>query len=128
MINGTVDLGSVQSNSGAALSLALSLPTSLVAGTAQNLTVTALAPGGNPAGTYAGSVHFTSSDANAQLPSDYTFTSADAGVHTFSLTLETAGSQTVAVVDLGNSGLNASQTLTVGAGADFTVAAVSGSG
>jgi len=128
VINGSVDLGSVQSNSGAALSLALSLPTSLVAGTAQSLTVTALAPGGNPAGTYAGIVHFASSDANAQLPSDYTFTSADAGVHTFSLTLETAGSQTVAVVDLANSGLNASQTVTVGPGADFTVAAVSGSG
>ncbi len=128
VINGSVDLGSVQSNSGAALSLALSLPTSLVAGTAQSLTVTALAPGGNPAGTYAGTVHFTSSDANAQLPSDYTFTSADAGVHTFSLTLETADPQTLAVVDLANSGLSASQTVTVGPGADFTVVAVSGSG
>jgi CSLREA domain-containing protein len=128
VINGNVDLGSVQSNSGAALSLALSLPTSLVAGTGQSLTVTALAPGGNPAGTYAGTVHFTSSDANAQLPSDYTFTSADAGAHTFSVTLETAGSQTLAVVDLANSGLTASQTVTVGAGADFTVAAISGSG
>ncbi len=128
VINGSVDLGAVQSNSGAAASLAMALPTSVVAGTAQSLTVTALAPGGNPAGTYAGIVHFSSSDANAQLPSDYTFTSADAGVHTFSVTLETAGSQTVTVTDLGNSGLNASQTVTVGAGADFTITAVSGAG
>ncbi len=128
VINGSVDLGAVQSNSGAASSLAMALPTSLVAGTAQSLTVTALAPGGNPAGTYAGIVHFSSSDVNAQLPSDYTFTAADAGVHTFSVTLETAGSQTVNVTDPGNSGLNATQTVTVGAGADFTTAAVSGSG
>jgi hypothetical protein len=128
VINGSVDLGAVQSNSGAASSLAMALPTSVAAGTAQSLTVTALAPGGNPAGTYAGVVHFTSSDASAQLPSDYTFTSADAGTHTFSVTIETAGSQTVSVADLGNSGLNATQTVTVGAGADFTIAAVSGSG
>jgi hypothetical protein len=104
------------------------LPTSLVAGTSQSFTVNALTPAGNPAATFVEIVHFTSSDPNAQLPADYIFTSADAGSHTFSATLETAGSQTVTVTDLARPALNASQTVTVGPGADFTIAAVSGSG
>ncbi len=42
---------------------------------------------------------FSSSDAQAGLPSSYTFTAADAGVHTFSATLKTAGSQSITVKD-----------------------------
>jgi hypothetical protein len=128
VINGSVDVGAVQSNSGAAAALALSLPTSLVAGTAQSVTVSALTPAGNPASTFVDTIHFTTSDSNAQLPADYTFTSADAGTHTFSVTLETAGSRSVTVTDVTPPSLSASQTVMVGAGADFTVSAVSGSG
>jgi probable HAF family extracellular repeat protein len=43
----------------------------------------------------AGTVHFTSSDAQAVLLADYTVTAADAGVHPFSLTLATLGDQTL---------------------------------
>src|SRR5439155_10343835 len=45
-------------------------------------------------------VHFTSDDAAAHLPADYTFTAADAGVHTFSgIILKTAGNQTIVATD-----------------------------
>ena len=43
---------------------------------------------GNLATGYIGTVHFTSSDGFASLPTNYTYTSADAGVHTFSACAE----------------------------------------
>jgi FG-GAP-like repeat/Abnormal spindle-like microcephaly-assoc'd, ASPM-SPD-2-Hydin len=128
VINNSVDLGAVQSNSGAASALAITLPTSLVAGASQSVTVSALTPAGNPAATYAGTVHFTSSDPAPQLPADYTFASADNGSHVFAVTLDTTGSQSVTVADIGSQSLQASQTVVVGPGGDFTVAAVTGSG
>ena len=60
--------------------------------------VTALDAGNNVTG-YRGKVHFTSTDPKAVLPADYTFTGADAGVHTFSVTLKTVGTQSVRVRD-----------------------------
>ena len=51
---------------------------------AGSFTVTAQDAYGNRATGYTGTVHFTSSDAQASLPVDYTFTAADAGMHTFS--------------------------------------------
>src|SRR5205807_8410801 len=51
---------------------------------------------------YRGIVHFTSSDAQATLPANYTFTSTDAGVHTFTAaaTLRTApGPQSITATD-----------------------------
>jgi hypothetical protein len=59
--------------------------------------------GGNPITTYTGTVHFTSTDSQAILPSDYMFTGADAGVHTFTATLATAGAQSVIATDTANS-------------------------
>jgi Tol biopolymer transport system component len=70
-------------------------PSPTTAGTAQNFTVMALDPYGNTATGYGGTVHFTSSDGQAVLPADYAFLSSDAGVHTFSATLKTAGSQSI---------------------------------
>jgi dGTPase len=64
-----------------------------------NVTVTAKDAYGNTATGYTGTVHFTSSDAKAVLPANYTFTSGDAGQHTFSITLKTAGSQSVTASD-----------------------------
>src|SRR5262249_54554884 len=46
-----------------------------------------------------GTVYFTSSDAQAALPANYTFTAADAGKHTFSATLKTVGTQSIAAAD-----------------------------
>ncbi len=49
--------------------------------------------------TYDGTVTFTSDDANAVLPADYSFTVGDGGDHTFAVTFKTAGSVTVTATD-----------------------------
>jgi hypothetical protein len=51
---------------------------------------------------YRGTVHFTSSDPQASLPPDYTFTAADQGTHRFvnQTTLRTAGLQGLTVNDV----------------------------
>jgi hypothetical protein len=63
------------------------------------LTVMAKDADGNFAIDYQGTVTFTSSDAKAILPANYTFTAQDGGIHTFSVTLKTAGRKTVTVRD-----------------------------
>ena len=66
---------------------------------------------GNVATGFRGTVHFTSTDVVAQtlgdLPADYTFTSGDGGIHTFSVTLVTVGNQTITVADTANTALRA---------------------
>jgi subtilisin family serine protease len=74
-------------------------PTSVTAGAASDITVTAYDPYGNVVTGYTGTIAFTSSDAKAILPASYTFGSADAGTHTFPVTLETAGTQSISAVD-----------------------------
>jgi hypothetical protein len=74
-------------------------PSSATTGTSFNVTVTADDLNGNPLTTYRGTVHFTSTDALASLPADYTFTAADAGVHTFSVTLLSSYNRTIVVTD-----------------------------
>jgi hypothetical protein len=68
-------------------------PSSTTAGAAHSFTVTALNPDGSINTSYTGTVHFSSSDPQAVLPANYKFTAADRGVHTFSVTLKTAGRQ-----------------------------------
>ena len=58
-------------------------PNPAAAGMPGNFTVTAYDPYGNIATGYSGTVQFTSSDSQAVLPGSYTFTTGDAGVHTF---------------------------------------------
>jgi len=74
-------------------------PSPGTAGVAGAFTVTARDNAGKTMTGYTGTVHFTSSDPQAVLPADYTFTSTDQGVHTFSATLKTAGTQSIAVTD-----------------------------
>ena len=74
-------------------------PSPITAGAAGNFTVTLKDPYGNTASSYTGTVHFTSSDGKAALPANYTFTSIDAGAHTFSATLKTAGTQSITAAD-----------------------------
>jgi hypothetical protein len=79
-------------------------PTSATPGTAFDVTIRAVDRYGNTAPSYTGTVHFASTDPfGAALPADYTFTEADAGVHTFAAgaTLFTAGSQTITVSGTG---------------------------
>ena len=82
-----------------ASSLTVSAPTAVPAGSSFGITVTAKDPSGNVATSYTGTVQFTSSDISAGLPADYTFTAADAGTHTFAVTLKTAGAQTITAAD-----------------------------
>jgi len=72
-----------------------------VAGTPFNITVTALDSSNSPVGSYAGTVHFTSSDNQAVLPANSTLTG---GTGTFPVTLNTAGSQTITATDNSISG------------------------
>jgi len=97
--------------------LGVSAPASATAGSAFNITVTALDANGNTAIGYLGSVHFTTTDAGAgvAVPGDYTFVAADHGVHTFAggVTLVTAASQTVTATDKNTSTITGSATVTV---------------
>jgi hypothetical protein len=77
-------------------------PSSTTAGVSHTFTVTALNADGSVNTNYTGTVHFTSSDPKAMLPADYTFTTgagADNGVHTFTIMLKTAGSQSITATD-----------------------------
>jgi hypothetical protein len=96
--------------SGVAVTFAVSAPSASTAGSGFGVTVTALDADNQPALNYTGTVHFTSPDAQAVLPANYTFTAADAASHTFSVTLKTAGRATVAVKDTSNSALFARST------------------
>jgi hypothetical protein len=75
------------------------MPSSVTQGKSYAFTVTALDPYGNVATGYTGTVHFSSSDSAAKLPANYTFTAADAGVHTFSVTFNTVGTESLTATD-----------------------------
>jgi hypothetical protein len=77
------------------------------------LTLTAQDSFGNVATGYRGTVHFSSSDPRAILPADYTFTAADAGLHTFSPTFKTAGTQSLTATDTANAAVACVQSVTV---------------
>jgi subtilisin-like proprotein convertase family protein len=103
--------GSVAVSPAAASQLVISgFPSSTTAGMAANLTVTAMDAFGNVAIGYTGTVHFMSSDSKAALPANYTFTTADAGRHTFSAVLKTAGTQSLNVFDTVNSSVAGTET------------------
>lgn len=71
-------------------------PTTTIAGNPITITVTAQDAFNNTTPAYSGTVHFTSSDAKAVLPSDSTLTN---GVGTFPVTLKTVGPQLVTATD-----------------------------
>jgi hypothetical protein len=87
------------------------------AGTAQLFVLLALDAAGNVLTGYTGTVHFGSSDAQAVLPADYTFTAADRGILNFNVTLKTAGTQSISVVDTAHPSVNSSVSLSVAPGA-----------
>jgi hypothetical protein len=93
----------------------LDLSGNVTAGSPVNVTVTALDQNETRVPTYRGTVHFTSSDGQAMMPADYTFTAADSGVHTFAggVTLRTAGGQTVTASDMADPRLAGSAATTV---------------
>jgi hypothetical protein len=90
------------------------------AGTAMRVTVTAVGTNGAVASTYTGTVHFTSSDAQAVLPKDSALTN---GAGTFSVTLKTAGNQSISVADTVTISVAGTNSISVNPGpvAQFTV-------
>jgi hypothetical protein len=88
---------------GATFQFKLTAPSAVTHGVAFNLTITAQDKYGNTTPTYIGTIHITSTDGAAVLPANYTFLSTDNGVHTFSVTLNTVGTQTVKATDTPNS-------------------------
>jgi hypothetical protein len=117
----------IQVDPGSGTHFAISHPSTVTAGGSVSITVSALDAGNNPANSYTGTVHFSSSDPQAGLPADYTFTTADQGTHTFTVTLKTAGSQNITVADTAHSDIDgvAFSTVNPAAASTFQVAAVS---
>ncbi len=93
----------------AASSLSFTALHGTTAGVAQAMTVTLRDAYGNIATGYRGTINLVSSDAQAVLPAAYAFTAADAGVHTFTVTFKSAGSQLITVTDAANAPLTSTQ-------------------
>jgi hypothetical protein len=108
---------------GAATHYGGSVPGVANAGVAFSITVTALDAFGNTVPTYSGTVHFTSTDGLAVLPANSTLTS---GTGTFSVTLNSAGSQTVTATDTVTSSITTTSgaiLVSAGGATHFTVSA-----
>ncbi len=107
---GSVTTPSIAVSPAAASQFVLSgLSTTATVGQGLTVTVTAKDPYGNVATGYTGTVSFASSDSSATLPGRYTFTTQDAGKHTFGVTFATAGSESVTVSDAAATTLSAIQ-------------------
>jgi uncharacterized repeat protein (TIGR01451 family) len=100
----------------------VAVPATTIAGSAFSITVTALDVSNATDTGYTGTVHFTSSDGQATLPADSTLTN---GVGTFSVTLKTAGSQTITATDTVDSSITGTSGAIVVTTAPVTHLAVS---
>ena len=85
----------------------------IVADSFFNVTLTLYDAHGVLATNYTGTIAFGSTDASAHLPGNFTFTAADQGVHTFSVTMESSGVQSVTARDASNNTLQATANLLV---------------
>ena len=101
-ITGTTGSINVTGAPTAATKFKVTAPASATAGSPISVNVTATDDLGNTATTYAGTVHFTSSDGLASLPLNSTLTNGAGG---FSVTLRSNGSQTVTATDSANSAI-----------------------
>ncbi|MDQ3953007.1 MAG: hypothetical protein M3279_08610 [Actinomycetota bacterium] len=102
----------IQVIEGGATSFSVSgIPSPTRSGKAQPVSVTAYNDDLSIDNAYRGTVHFTSTDAAATLPPDYTFTAGDNGTHTFSngVILRTVGAQSVTVTSTVEPTLTGSQ-------------------
>ncbi len=103
----------------AATHFSVTAPGTATSGTAFSVTVTALDASNAVVTGYTGTVHFTSSDGAALLPANSTLTN---GVGTFSVTLKTAGGQTITATDTVTATITgATGTITVTAAAPITL-------
>lgn len=88
------------------------------AGEPLSVVLTVLAADGNRAPGFRGTLHLTSTDAQAMLPGDIAFTAADAGVKQVVVTLQTVGTHALIATDAtGPAGAAGGATVTVAPGA-----------
>jgi hypothetical protein len=91
---------------GAVVGFAFRAPSNVLAGTPFSVVVSAVDAYGNVVTGYTGTVHFIGPSGGGNLlPPDNTFTAADGGTHTFSVTLGSTGTQSIGVQDTLNGGL-----------------------
>jgi hypothetical protein len=111
--------GTVRVTAAAAASLSLATPASARPSQPFPVTVTLFDQFGNVATGYGGTVHFSTSDTNAQslggMPGDYAFTASDAGSRVFYCTLVTPTYQNITVRDTVNAALSATKGIVVSA-------------
>jgi hypothetical protein len=84
---------------GPATSLEVIVPPETRVGVAASVEVIALSASNEKATSYAGIIHFSSTDSGATLPPNFTFTAQDHGEATFKTTFATLGSQTLTATD-----------------------------
>src|SRR5439155_132378 len=117
--------GTIAVSASAVTHYSVTAPASATAGTAFSITVTALDQFNNTAMGYTGTVHFTSSDGQAVLPTNSTLTN---GTSSFNVTLKTSGNQKITGTDTvtnritGTSG-NVNVTFASGGATHYTVSA-----
>jgi hypothetical protein len=104
---GGVNIGAYQAS--ASTFRMAALPSSLIAGTPISFSITASDLYGNTAIGYRGTVQFSSGDRLADLPHNYTFTAADNGIQTSSVTFKTAGPQSLSVRDTTDNAVNGTE-------------------
>ena len=97
---------------GAPVRLGITAASSVVAGVSTSLTVKAYDAANNLVSAYRGTVHVSSSDPNATLPSDYAFVTGDAGSKALAVTLASSGNRLVTCTD-GNNSLTGNTTILV---------------
>src|SRR5207248_2101120 len=109
----------VQPATPAVAALTAALPATATTGTPVSLVVKAVDNSGNPVTGFSGTVHLGSADAAATLPAATAFAAADAGQRDVSITLRTAGAQTITARDLARPAIvcTATSTVTVAAAA-----------
>ena len=77
----------------------------MAGGSPQTVTVTIADANGAAVPSYSGTIHFSSSDQLAGLPANYTFVPADLGQHTFQVTFNSSGTQSLTATDTTTSSL-----------------------
>src|SRR6185437_7777328 len=76
----------------AMVGFAFRAPSNVVAGTPFTVVLSAVDAFGNTVTDYTGTVHFNGPSGGGNLlPADYTFSAADQGTHTFTITLASTG-------------------------------------
>jgi len=109
----------------AATHFSVTAPANATAGTTFNITVTALDASNNVVTSYAGTVHFTSSDAQAVLPANSALLN---GVITLPAVLHTAGAQTITATDTVTASITGTSGTVTVAGATGAALAITKSG